>query len=239
MTRRVHPKTISVEDIMTAFSVYANILNDYDSFDAPYELSNRIVIPFDKKVLMDVEVNVNTVIRILTNELRKVPEDGLILQAITNFSLNTDCFINAMSGSANGVKDNESQMSDMNNSLHNISKAYKVTTDIDTKSVTDDLRKVQDTQLGRTDPIDSPESSKIGLVHERTLMSKETEAGFLTAPYLHVKNGVVISDEPDYLTAQEEQDTFIAEWNETFFTEKDGEKVLKKAEKATRKMTGN
>ena len=227
MTRRVHPKTISVEDLMTAFSVYANILNDYDSFDAPYELSNRIVIPFDKKVLMDVEANVNTVIRILTNELRKVPEDGLILQAITNFSLNTDCFINAMSGSANGVKDNESQMSDMNNSLHNISKAYKVTTDIDTKSVTDDLRKVQDTQLGRTDPIDSPESSKIGLVHERTLMSKETEAGFLTAPYLHVKNGVVISDKPDYLTAQEEQDTFIAEWNETFFTEKDGEKVLK------------
>ncbi|MFQ9150726.1 MAG: hypothetical protein ACLR6B_03525 [Blautia sp.] len=110
-------------------------------------------------------------------------------------------------------------MADTNNVLHFLSKSYKVMTDMNRSSATDKVRRVQDLQLGRTDSIDSPESASIGLVHQRTLFARETDDGYLTAPFLKVENGKVVSEEPIYITAQDEVGKYIAEFNETFCDE--------------------
>lgn len=233
MSRRVHPSTLDATDLLTAVSIYADILNELDCFDSPYELTNRIVVPFDKKILHMVQNNLNEVTQSLIGKLATLPGD-CSLTGITNaYNLDTDAFINYVVG-IGADSGNEGQMADTNNAIHYISKSYKITTDIPTNNVSDNMTKVQDTQLGRTDPIDSPESSKIGLTHERTLFARETKDGFFTTPYLRVSNGKVVSEEPMYLTAQEESDAYIAEWNETFL-EEDGS--LK--ERVSARLNGN
>ena len=219
LKRRVHPQTLHSDDIMSILSIYANILNDLDSFENQYELSNRVVVTFNNKVCDYVEKALSQVLQFLRRELRKLGDNDMLLEAITNFKINTDAFLISLSTSDLMLRDNDAQMSDMNNPLHCLSKNYKVTTDINAQSASDDLKRVQDLQAGRLDSIDSPESAKIGLTHVRTMLAEETPDGFLTAPYLKVKNGKVVSEEPIYITAQEEEDKYIAEWNETFVNE--------------------
>lgn len=218
IARRTNPETLAPEDVLTALGIYANILDNLDTYDNQYELTSRIVVTYDKKILNLISSNLDTVLYKIEKSLKNLTDDDLLVGNIGEFNISTDKFINSILGSGSD-KFKEGQMSDLNNSLHLISKSYKIMTDIDPKSASDDMRVVQDTQLGRTDSIDSPESAKIGLVHERTLFARETEEGYLTAPYLPVKDGVVLSEEPLYLTAQEEQNVYIAEWNEDFFDE--------------------
>lgn len=217
VSRREHPCTLHQEDILTAFGMYLNILNGMDTFDKQYELTNRIAVTFDKKILEILSANLTRVTYKITNSVANNKGTDFLLQNVHNFAINTDEFITTIAGRSKDAETHkESQMSDLNNSLHYLSKNYKIITDISGKSSSKEMKMVQDTQLGRTDPIDSPESAKIGLVHERTLFAKETPEGYLTAPYVKVKNCEVLSHEPVYLTAQEEQDTYIAEWCETF-----------------------
>lgn len=82
----------------------------------------------------------------------------------------------------------------------------------------DDMTKVQNLQFGRLDPCDQPESQKIGMVHIKAHLAKYDKFGQITAPYVKVENGKVISDRPVYLTADQELNKYIAEWNETFET---------------------
>lgn len=227
--RRVRPKTLAMEDLYTVFNLYANLLNGYDVYDNPYELTNRVVTPFNKKILEIVERNLSYYFSKLERNLRKSSEDEFLYEKIARGTFHLEEFIKEITN----PEDPEAQMSDLNNGLHNISKCYKVTTDVKSSEATEKLRRVQDLQLGRTDSIDSPESGKIGLVHQRTLMAKETDEGYLTVPYLIVKDGVVQSKEPVYLTAQEEIGKYIAEWDEEFFEEdKAGERVMKPSVRA-------
>lgn len=228
-TRRVRPKTLALEDLYTVFGLYANILNGYDVYDNQYELTNRVVTPFNKKILEIVERNLVKYIDSLSNGLASLSEENLLLEGINSSNFQLDEFLNEIAN----PEDAEAQMADLNNSLHYISKCYKVTTDVKASEATEKLRRVQDLQLGRTDSIDSPESGKIGLVHQRTLLAKETDDGYLTAPYLKIKDGIILDEEPVYLTAQEEIGMYIAEWDEDFFeVSSSGERILKKRIKA-------
>ena len=115
------------------------------------------------------------------------------------------------------------QMADTTNIMASLERANKVTANISAQSITDALVSVQDLQNGRLDPIDSPESSKIGIVHHRTILTKDDYDGNLLVPFLPVRDGEVVSDKPVYLTAVEEKYQYVAEWWETFKNE-DGSK---------------
>ena len=175
-------------------SLYANLLNGYDVYDNPYELTNRVVTPFNKKIVEIIERNLIKYIGLLDRNLKKLSEDEFLYAKIAKTTFQLDEFIKE----AANPEDSEAQMSDLNNGLHYISKCYKVTTDVRSSEATEKLRRVQDLQLGRTDSIDSPESNKIGLVHQRTLLAKETDEGYLTVPYLRVKDGIVMDKQPVY-----------------------------------------
>lgn len=97
------------------------------------------------------------------------------------------------------------QMADTTNIMASLERANKVTANISAQSITDALVSVQDLQNGRLDPIDSPESSKIGIVHHRTILTKDDDDGNLLVPFLPVRDGEVVSDKPVYLTAVEEK----------------------------------
>ncbi|BBE32121.1 hypothetical protein OSSY52_22620 [Tepiditoga spiralis] len=68
-----------------------------------------------------------------------------------------------------------------------------------------EVRDVHHSHYGRMCPIETPEGANIGLITSLAILAKTDEFGFLKTPYYKVKKGRVLSDEPIYLSADEEE----------------------------------
>ena len=77
-----------------------------------------------------------------------------------------------------------------------------------------EVRDVHDSHYGRICPIETPEGPNIGLITSLTTYARVNKYGFIETPYRVVKEGGVVSDEIDYLTADVEDDFIIAQANE-------------------------
>ncbi|MGI6450890.1 MAG: DNA-directed RNA polymerase subunit beta [Desulfitobacteriia bacterium] len=75
-----------------------------------------------------------------------------------------------------------------------------------------EVRDVHHSHYGRMCPIETPEGPNIGLIGSLSTYGRINEYGFIEAPYRKVKNGKV-TDEIDYLTADEEEKYIIAQAN--------------------------
>jgi DNA-directed RNA polymerase subunit beta len=78
-----------------------------------------------------------------------------------------------------------------------------------------EVRDVHYSHYGRMCPIETPEGPNIGLIGSLTTYGKVNEYGFIETPYRKVdkKNGVV-TEEIEYLSADEEESLIIAQANE-------------------------
>lgn len=219
-TRDTDGSVLTIDQLFTAYSIFSNNMNGYSYYNDIDELTDKIVVTLDKKILSLVEKNLNIFMSKLNSGLDIVKTNGYIIDALADFSLNLNK--NELMDMLRDVETTESQLADYNNVISFIAKDFKVNNKIGGNSVTDSVIGVHGLQFGRLDPYDSPESGKIGKVHHRTILAREDSDGNLLAPYTPVENGE-ISDEVAYLTAVEEKDVYIAEWNETFHNE-DGSK---------------
>src|SRR5260221_551286 len=75
-----------------------------------------------------------------------------------------------------------------------------------------EVRDVHPTHYGRMCPIETPEGPNIGLIGSLSSYAQISEHGFVTTPYLLVKDGVV-SDEIVHFDATQEEDKVIAQAN--------------------------
>ena len=73
-----------------------------------------------------------------------------------------------------------------------------------------EVRDVNSSHYGRICPIESPEGANIGLITSLASYAKINEYGFILTPYRKVINGV-LTDEIEYLTADEEEDYYISQ----------------------------
>ncbi len=95
-----------------------------------------------------------------------------------------------------------------------------------------EVRDVHTSHYGRMCPIETPEGPNIGLIGSLAAYARVNEFGFIESPYRRVVDGKV-TDEVDYLTADEEENYVIAQANDLFNPEtrefgsydKDGEWV--------------
>ncbi len=76
-----------------------------------------------------------------------------------------------------------------------------------------EVRDVHPSHYGRMCPIETPEGPNIGLIGSLSSYGRVNAFGFVETPYRKVKNGKV-SDQVDYLTADEEDRHVIAQANE-------------------------
>lgn len=76
-----------------------------------------------------------------------------------------------------------------------------------------EVRDVHHTHYGRMCPIETPEGPNIGLIASLATYARINKYGFLETPYRHVKKGKV-TDEIVYLTADKEDNYYIAQANE-------------------------
>jgi DNA-directed RNA polymerase subunit beta len=75
-----------------------------------------------------------------------------------------------------------------------------------------EVRDVHHTHYGRVCPIETPEGPNIGLIASLTNCARVNELGFIETPYKTVKDGKV-SKRIEYLTADKDQDEYIAQSN--------------------------
>ena len=73
-----------------------------------------------------------------------------------------------------------------------------------------EVRDVNPSHYGRICPIESPEGANIGLITSLASYAKVDEYGFIMTPYRKVEN-CHITDQVDYLTADEENDVIISQ----------------------------
>jgi DNA-directed RNA polymerase subunit beta len=78
-----------------------------------------------------------------------------------------------------------------------------------------EVRDVHTSHYGRMCPIETPEGPNIGLIGYLATYARVNPFGFIEAPYRRVKDGKV-TDDVDYLTADEEENFAIAQANELF-----------------------
>ena len=75
-----------------------------------------------------------------------------------------------------------------------------------------EVRDVHYTHYGRLCPIETPEGPNIGLITSLCVHAKINDFGFIETPYRKVKEGTV-TDEVEYLAAEQEDETTIAQAN--------------------------
>ncbi len=75
-----------------------------------------------------------------------------------------------------------------------------------------EVRDVHYTHYGRLCPIETPEGPNIGLISSLCVHAKVNDYGFIETPYRKV-NGEKVSDEVEYLAAEQEDETVIAQAN--------------------------
>ena len=75
-----------------------------------------------------------------------------------------------------------------------------------------EVRDVHPSHYGRICPIETPEGPNIGLINSLSSYARVNEFGFIETPYRVVKDGVV-SDEVEYLTADQEEPHVVAQAN--------------------------
>ena len=78
-----------------------------------------------------------------------------------------------------------------------------------------EVRDVHISHYGRICPIETPEGPNIGLINSMSTFSRINEFGFIETPYRRVESGVV-TDRIDYLTADQEENHYIAQANNPF-----------------------
>lgn len=75
-----------------------------------------------------------------------------------------------------------------------------------------EVRDVHPSHYGRICPIETPEGPNIGLINSLSTYARINEFGFIETPYIKIKNGL-ITNQIDYLTAEEEEKYIIAQAN--------------------------
>lgn len=207
-----HEKNSNVlnEDMfLTILDIISNNAMGYDYYGSEYDVSNRILVSVPYIVGDFALSNVQSCINYIA---KKVDARNIFTLPIGfDPSINVDIALNTIFSTENIAN----QQADLTNTLSSESQNGKVTSTNSSSSVSADLIQIQDTQEGRFDTFDVPESTKIGRVHRKCILSKTNEAGEIVSPYCVVRNGE-ITDEIVYLSAAEENNKYIADWNETF-----------------------
>lgn len=205
---------LTPDELYTMVNMYACLLDGFENFDEEYELTSRVLNSFEKAVREKITEKVGDVITDIANKL----DYDSALNDISLFnvarSITVSDLLDLVKLLTNAAS-KETQMADNSNPISFESKNSKITTAIEGKAPQEMVR-IQDTQRGHIDPIESPESSKIGKVHYKTVVAKTDVNGFSTAPYIKVSNGEVLDGEPVFLTADDTRYEYVAEWNEKF-----------------------
>ena len=209
------PKHITIEDIMASINYNMHLEYHVGSKDDIDHLGNRRIRAVGELLQNQYRIGLSRMERVVRERMTTQDLDGVTAQTLINIKPVTAA-VKEFFGSSQ-----LSQFMDQNNPLSEITHKRRLSAlgpgGLSRDRAGFEVRDVHYTHYGRMCPIETPEGPNIGLINSLAAYARINEYGFVEAPYRVVdktdpKNPVV-TDEVRYLTADEEDNYYVAQAN--------------------------
>ena len=209
------PKHITIEDIMASINYNMHLEYGVGSKDDIDHLGNRRIRAVGELLQNQYRIGLSRMERVVRERMTTQDLEGVTAQTLINIKPVTAA-VKEFFGSSQ-----LSQFMDQNNPLSEITHKRRLSAlgpgGLSRDRAGFEVRDVHYTHYGRMCPIETPEGPNIGLINSLAAYARINEYGFVEAPYRVVdktdpKNPVV-TDEVRYLTADEEDNYYVAQAN--------------------------
>ncbi|MDR2486772.1 MAG: DNA-directed RNA polymerase subunit beta, partial [Clostridiales Family XIII bacterium] len=207
------PKHILIDDIVASISYILNLAHGIGKTDDIDHLGNRRVRTVGELLQNQFRIGLARMERVVRERMTIQDVDVTTPQALINIRPVTAA-IKEFFGSSQ-----LSQFMDQNNPLAELTHKRRLSAlgpgGLSRERAGFDVRDVHHSHYGRMCPIETPEGPNIGLIGSLTTYGRVNEYGFIETPYRHVdKASGVVTEQIDYLTADDEEMLIIAQANE-------------------------
>ncbi len=221
----IDQKVLTKKDIITIIKNLIKLVNSKAEVDDIDHLSNRRVRTVGEQLASQFGVGLSRMARTIRERMNV--RDNEVFTPIDLINAKTlSSVINSFFGT-----NQLSQFMDQTNPLAEITHKRRLSAlgpgGLSRERAGFEVRDVHYTHYGRLCPIETPEGPNIGLISSLSVYAKVNHLGFLETPYREVKEGKVdLSQDPIYLSAEEEEGKKIAQSN--LELNKEGHIVLEK-----------
>ena len=202
--------TLTKQDIIAIINYLIELQQKRRSVDDIDHLGNRRVRTVGEQIAQQFNIGLARMARTIRERMNIRDNESLTPQDMVNARTITSV-INAFFGT-NPL----SQFMDQTNPLAELTNKRRMSAlgpgGLTRERAGFEVRDVHYTHYGRLCPIETPEGPNIGLISSLCIHARVNEFGFIETPYRKVKNGRV-SDEIDFLTAEQEDNYIIAQAN--------------------------
>ncbi|RKF02883.1 DNA-directed RNA polymerase subunit beta [Tenacibaculum lutimaris] len=204
-------KVLTKNDIITIIKYLIELINSKAEVDDIDHLSNRRVRTVGEQLAGQFGVGLARMARTIRERMNV--RDNEVFTPIDLINAKTlSSVINSFFGT-----NQLSQFMDQTNPLAEITHKRRLSAlgpgGLSRERAGFEVRDVHYTHYGRLCPIETPEGPNIGLISSLAVYAKVNNMGFIETPYKKVENGSVSSEEPIYLSAEEEEGMKIAQSN--------------------------
>ena len=216
----INQKVLTKLDIITIIKYLIELINSKAEVDDIDHLSNRRVRTVGEQLASQFGVGLARMARTIRERMNV--RDNEVFTPIDLINAKTlSSVINSFFGT-----NQLSQFMDQTNPLAEITHKRRLSAlgpgGLSIERAGFEVRDVHYTHYGRLCPIETPEGPNIGLISSLSVFAKVNNLGFIETPYREVKEGSVnVSQEPIYLSAEEEEGKKIAQSN--LALDKDGQ----------------
>ncbi len=195
-------RTLTMPDIVAAFSYYNNLINNIGNDDDIDNLSNRLIRHVGELLQNQFRIGLARIEKNARERMSAKEALKITPKNITN--------IKPLSATIREFFNSSqlSQFMDQVNPLSEISNKRRITAlgpgGLSRDTAKFEVRDVHYTHYGRICPIETPEGPNIGLINNLSTYARINKYGFIETPYHKVVNGVV-TNEVTFLVAFEEE----------------------------------
>ncbi|MFA5527936.1 MAG: DNA-directed RNA polymerase subunit beta [Peptostreptococcales bacterium] len=210
---RLSPKHILVDDVVASISYVLNLNHGVGRIDDIDHLGNRRLRTVGELLQNQFRIGLSRMERVVRERMTIQDMDVITPQALINIRPVTAA-IKEFFGSSQ-----LSQFMDQTNPLAELTHKRRLSAlgpgGLSRERAGFEVRDVHHSHYGRMCPIETPEGPNIGLIGSLTTYGRINEYGFIETPYRRVdKENGIVTEEVDYLTADEEETLIIAQANE-------------------------
>jgi len=205
-------KNVTPADIISSISYFINLLHGIGSTDDIDHLGNRRLRSVGELLQNQFRIGLSRMERVVRERMSIQDANVITPQALINIRP-VIASIKEFFGSSQ-----LSQFMDQTNPLGELTHKRRLSAlgpgGLTRERAGMEVRDVHPSHYGRMCPIETPEGPNIGLINSLSTFARVNEYGFIEAPYRWVdpKTGVV-TEQIDYLTADEEDNYVIAQAN--------------------------
>lgn len=205
-------KHITPADIISSINYFIDLLHGIGSTDDIDHLGNRRLRSVGELLQNQFRIGLSRMERVVRERMSIQDQNAITPQALINIRP-VIAAIKEFFGSSQ-----LSQFMDQTNPLAELTHKRRLSAlgpgGLTRERAGFEVRDVHPSHYGRMCPIETPEGPNIGLINSLSTFARINEYGFIEAPYRKVDHSTgIVTEEIDYMTADEEDNYIIAQAN--------------------------